>query len=183
MMTLGVTCMRNIFFSLFLLLVTLSVTGCSYTSVGHLQRQPWILNAEQHLEMRFWNFFYVAESLDGHYRIIGRALPRGENIPESQEWIEDLWLAAYLSDDQGRVLAQDLQVISGISLDLNQGVPFTFSLRPNRLNRTASLQITFGYTLTLTPHESFMKLQASEGKQENGRNAVFFAHEGALTKI
>lgn len=175
--------MRKIPFSLSLLLVIFVVIGCSYTSVGHLQRQPWILNAEQHLEMRFWNFFYVAEPFDGHYRITGRALPREENLPKNQEWIEDLWLAAYLSDDQGRVLAQDLQVLSGVSLDLNQGVPFTFSLRPNRLNRSASLHITFGYNMTLTPHENFMKLQASEGEHEDERNAVFFAHEGALTKI
>ncbi|WP_045222779.1 hypothetical protein [Desulfonatronum thioautotrophicum] len=175
--------MRPILFRVSILLLLLAIVGCSYTSVGHLQRQPWILNTEQGLEMRFWNFLYIAESSEGKYRITGRAMPRAENLPENLNWIDDLWLAAYLSDDQGRVLAQDLQVLSSLPLDPDQGVPFMFTLRPDRLNRSASLQITFGYNMTLTPHELYLQQDAAEAGRSEGRSAVFFAHEGALTKI
>ena len=174
--------MRRIRFSLALIFFAF-LTGCSYSSVGHLQRQPWILNVEQQLEMRFWNFSYVADSFGGQYRIKGRATPKTESLPADLGWIEDLWLAAYLSDDQGRVLAQDLRVYSSVPLDPDQGVAFTFTLRPDRLNRTASLQITFGYNMTLTPHGHYMAQEAPEKKREGEQSAVFFAHEGALTRI
>lgn len=175
--------MRRIRFFMALILLTFLAIGCSYSSVGHLQRQPWILNAEQHLDMRFWRFSYVAESFGGQYRVKGRATPKAENLPADLSWIEDLWLAAYLSDDQGRVLAQDLRVYSSLPLDPAQGVSFTFTLRPDRLNRSASLQITFGYNMTLTPHEHYMAQEASERKNAGERGSVFFAHEGALTRI
>ncbi|PTN37557.1 hypothetical protein [Desulfonatronum sp. SC1] len=175
--------MRRKRFSLALVLFALLAVGCSYSSVGHLQRQPWILNAEQQLEMRFWRFSYVAESFGGQYRVKGRAMPKTESLPADLGWIEDLWLAAYLSDDQGRVLAQDLRVYSSLPLDPEQGVSFTFTLRPDRLNRTASLQITFGYNMTLAPHEHYMVQEAPEKRHSGERSAVFFAHEGALTRI
>ncbi len=175
--------MRQVRFSMTLILLTFMAVGCSYSSVGHLQRQPWVLNAEQQLEMRFWRFSYVAESSGGQYRVKGRAIPKTENLPADLSWIEDLWLAAYLSDDQGRVLAQDLRVSSNLALDPEQGVSFTFTLRPDRLNRTASLQITFGYNMTLTPHEDYMAQEALEKKHAGERGSVFFAHEGALTRI
>ncbi len=167
----------------FTLVFIILLSGCAYTSVGHLQRQPWILNTQQNLEMRFWRFSYVAESADGHYTLIGRAEPVLNSLPTDLHWIDDLWLAAYLSDDQGRVLAQDLRVFSGLPLDSGQGVPFNFSLRPDRLNRSSALQVTFGYNMTLTPHESYTAedLPTKQGLSEQKR--VFFAHEGALTKI
>lgn len=164
------------------LLLAFLAVGCSYSSVGHLQRRPWVLNAEQQLEMRFWKFSYVAESFGGQYRVKGWAMPRTENLPADLGWIEDLWLAAYLSDDQGRVLAQDLRVFSNLALDSAQGVAFTFTLRPDRLNRTASLQITFGYNMTLTQHEHTMAPKPTDKKSVEERG-VFFAHEGALTRI
>ncbi|SMP72843.1 hypothetical protein SAMN06295888_11944 [Desulfonatronum zhilinae] len=174
--------MHRIRFPLALILLVF-LTGCSYSSVGHLQRQPWVLNAEQQLEMRFWRFSYVAESFGGQYRVKGRATPKTESLPADLGWIEDLWLAAYLSDDQGRVLAQDLRVYSSLPLDPDQGVSFTFTLRPDRLNRTASLQITFGYNMTLTPDEHYMAQETPEKKHAGERGAVFFAHEGALTRF
>lgn len=173
--------MRRIRLYMALALFVFLAVGCSYTSVGHLQRQPWILNAEQQLEMRFWEFTYTAESFAGQYRVKGWAMPRTESLPADLGWIEDLWLAAYLSDDQGRVLAQDLRVFSSLPLDPAQGVSFSFTLRPDRLNRTASLQITFGYNMTLTPHENH--LNQEPGKKTAEERGVFFAHEGALTRI
>ncbi len=174
--------MRRIRFFMALALFVFLAVGCSYSSVGHLQRQPWILNAEQQLEMRFWEFSYIAESIGGQYRVKGWAMPKTENLPADLGWIEDLWLAAYLGDDQGRVLAQDLRVYSNLPLDPAKGVSFTFTLRPDRLNRTASLQITFGYNMTLTPHEHYMA-QDSPDKKTAEERGIFFAHEGALTRI
>ena len=157
--------------------------GCSYSSVGHLQRHPWILNSEQQLEMRFWKFTYTAQSAHGRYTLAGRAEPVLQNLPSDLHWIEDLWLAVYLSDDQGRVLAQDLTVFSNLALDSGQGIPFTFSLRPDQLSRSSPLQITFGYNMTLTPHEHYLAEELPAKQRAGQRTRVFFAHEGALTKI
>lgn len=175
--------MRVRFDRLILIMFIVLLTGCSYASVGHLQRQPWVLNSHQQLSMRFWEFSYVAESTEGHYTLIGWAKPVLESLPSDLHWIEDLWLAAYLCDDQGRVLAQDLRVFSGLPLDTGNGVPFTFSLRPDRLNRSSPLQITFGYNMTLTPHEFYTLEDLPAKEHPDKRTRVFFAHEGALTKI
>ncbi|GAB6061124.1 hypothetical protein [Desulfonatronum parangueonense] len=159
------------------------LAGCSYSSVGHLQRQPWILNSPQQLEMRFWKFTYTAQLAQGQYTLVGKAEPVLENLPSDLHWIEDLWLAVYLSDDQGRVLAQDLTIFTGLPLDSGKGIQFAFALRPDQLARSSSLQVTFGYNMTLTPHEHYT-LEELPAKQRSGeRTRVFFAHEGALTKI
>lgn len=157
--------------------------GCSYASVGHLQRQPWVLNTPQELEMRFWTFSFIAESSEGHYVLKGFAQPRTEALPEGLTWIDDLWLAAYLSDDRGRVLAQDLQVFSALPLQAGQGgVTFSFTLKPDQLSKSAPLEVTFGYNMTLTPHKDYMVTDAPK-KPADDKTNVFFAHEGALTKI
>ena len=159
------------------------LAGCSYSSVGHLQRQPWILNSQQHLEMRFWKFTYTAHPAHGRYTLVGKAEPVLENLPSDLHWIEDLWLAVYLSDDQGRVLAQDLTIFTGLPLDCGKGIPFTFTLRPDQLSRSSSLQVTFGYNMTLTPHEQYTMEELPVKQRAGERTRVFFAHEGALTKI
>ncbi|HDQ41336.1 MAG TPA: hypothetical protein ENN39_09955 [Desulfonatronum sp.] len=159
------------------------VLGCSYTSVGHLQRQPWVLNTPQQLEMRFWKFSFVAEFSDGHYVLTGIAEPRIKRLPEGLTWIEDLWLAAYLSDDRGRVLAQDLLVFSSLPLMSSQGVSFTFVLKPDQLSRSAPLEITFGYNMTLTPHADYATSDEAMKPLDGEAAQIFFAHEGALTKI
>lgn len=157
--------------------------GCSYASVGHLRRQPWILDTPQELEMRFWTFSFVAEFSEGHYVLKGIAEPRGEALPEGVAWIDDLWLAAYLSDDRGRVLAQDILVYSALPLEEGQGVSFSFTLKPDQLSRSAPLEVTFGYNMTLTPHKEYKVGDPPKKTAANGKSGVFFAHEGALTRI
>lgn len=164
-------------------LLALVLLGCSYASVGHLQRQPWALNSQQELDMRFWRFSFMATSASGSYTVAGRALPLTAHLPAEATWIEDLWLAAYLCDDQGRVLAQDLTVFSGLPLDPEEGVPFQFSLKPDQLNRSASLQITFGYNMTLSRQDADADHEKQESADTQGKEGVFFAHEGALIRI
>lgn len=170
------------------IITAVMLLGCSYASVGHLQRQPWVLNMHQELEMRFWSFSYVAESVEGQYVVNGVAEPRSESLPDDLAWIEDLWLAAYLSDDRGRVLAQDLRVYSALPLDSGEGVSFSFVLRPDQLSRSAPLEITFGYNMTLTQGQEPVTQEHAPGdavkRQPVGaKPGVFFAHEGALTRI
>jgi hypothetical protein len=167
----------------FCLAFTFTLAGCSYVSVGHLQRQPWVLNASQELEMRFWKFSFTAEFVDGHYVLNGLAKPRMDSLPEGMAWIENLWLAAYLSDDRGRVLAQDLRVFSALPLDPERGVEFAFVLKPDQLSRSAPLEVTFGYSMTLTRYRDHVVRDASKKQHAVEKNGVFFAHEGALTKI
>lgn len=177
--------MRSRNFCLFALCVAFAFVlwGCSYASVGHLQRQPWVLNSPRELEMRFWTFSFTAESVDGHYVLNGFAAPRMDRLPEGMGWIEDLWLAAYLADDRGRVLAQDLLVFSALPLDTEKGVEFSFVLKPDRLSRSAPLEVTFGYSMTLTPPRDHAVQDVPKKPHAAEKNGVFFAHEGALTKI
>ena len=156
--------------------------GCSYSSVGHLQRQPWVLNTPQELEMRFWKFFFLAESSGGEYVLDGVAEPRVQNLPEGFNWIEDLWLEVYLSDDRGRVLARDLRVFSSLPLQAGVGVRYSFVLKPDQLTRSASLEVTFGYSMTLVSDPTRSVEDTTKTPPANGKNGVFFAHEGALTK-
>lgn len=173
----------SLFRTSFVMVLTLVLLGCSYASVGHLQRQPWALNSQQELDMRFWRFSFMATSASGSYTVAGRALPLTAHLPAEATWIEDLWLAAYLCDEQGRVLAQDLTVFSGLPLDPEEGVPFRFTLKPDRLNRSASLQITFGYNMTLAGQETAPDQEKPEAKGRQGEKGAFFAHEGALIRI
>ncbi len=175
---------RNFCFVALYIAFAFVLWGCSYASVGHLQRQPWVLNTPQELEMRFWTFSFTAESVDGYYVLNGFAEPRMDSLPEGVTWIKNLWLAAYLSDDRGRILAQDLRVFSALPLDSEQGVGFSFVLKPDQLSRSAPLEVTFGYSVTLTPYQDHVsKKPHVAGPHAAEKNGVFFAHEGALTKI
>ena len=150
------------------LLATLCLTaGCASLSVGHLNRQPWTLDADQSLEMNFWRFRYEILPVGDGFGVRGTALLREDRIPPDMTRVEELWLSTYLSDESGEVLAKDLRVFLPRTLVPGQGVDFEFLLRPEE-QASGRLYISFGYRTVLT------------GADKSTR--PFFASEGAVSR-
>jgi hypothetical protein len=167
--------------ALALLLCLILLAGCSQLSVRHMKRMPWVVNSPQALEMKYWRFHFESMPLPGKFGVRGTAYPLSRNLPEWAERIDTLWLAAYLSDSQGRVLAKDLQVYLPRPLDPVNGVPFEFILEPHDLGRAGQLYLTFGYRMELTPEPGDEAAQGPDATAgEEGRDG-FFAFEGPLT--
>ncbi|MGE4296385.1 MAG: hypothetical protein AB7E47_00025 [Desulfovibrionaceae bacterium] len=177
-----------------LLVLALVAAGCSSMSVRHLKRQPFTFEGEQTLTMKFWRFSYRSMPLSAKYGVVGMAFPVAQALPEWATTIDELWLAAYLCDEHGRVIARDKSLIIRLSrvLDPRQGVPFEFILEPEDLPGPGPLFVTFGYRVVVSegaqsaPTEAPAAVPASRdgaGKPQAApaKPRVFFAKEGALT--
>lgn len=160
--------MKRLAACLAILLCTTLLWGCSSTNVKHLARQPWTVDADQSLAMKFWRFDYRIVPTSDQFTVMGTALPVDEAIPAWADTVADIWFAAYLSDAGGRVIAQDLKVFESGTLDRSGGISFTFALKPDSIPTRDDLFITFGYRMKLT----------GDGEQQ-----VFFASEGAMTRF
>ncbi|WP_461208859.1 hypothetical protein [Desulfocurvus sp. DL9XJH121] len=145
------------------------LAGCSSTNVKHLVRQPWALDSDQSLAMKFWRFDYRIVSVRDQFSVQGTAYPVAGTTPAWADTVADIWFAAYLSDASGRVIAQDLRVCKPGPLNQGEGIPFSFLLKPDSLPTKSDLFITFGYR---------MKLTASHMPED-----IFFASEGAMTRF
>lgn len=157
-----------------LLLVMIGACGCAHQSVRHMPRKPWMVRESQSLTTRFWRFDYESAPLGGKYGVYGAAYPERDDIPDWATWIEELWLAAYLSDSLGRVIAKDLRVYVPKPLDARTGVSFEFILTPEELGQ-GSLYVTFGYRMMLS--------DGADRAEPPSEPRVFFASEGALTRL
>lgn len=151
----------------------LLLTACAHLSVVHLDKKQWIQGRDETLAMRYWTFVYTSRVENNRLIISGTALPVPGSIPSWATWIQDLWMQAYLSDDQSKVLAKDLRIYLPMDLDPRQGVPFEFHLAPESLGSTGPLYISFGYRMELTPDRSSQPAPGQEPR-------VFFASQGAL---
>ncbi len=154
-------------FRLAVCLLLLALAGCSYQSVRHLHRQPWLLGEPQEVALKFWTFRYAATPLPGAFGVQGEASPRLDAIPGGPRRLEELCLTAYLSDQNGRVLAQSAQTYLPRDLDARPAV-FDFTLVPDSSD-AGPLYVAFGYRMVLGPGSS-------------GASGVFFASEGAVTR-
>jgi hypothetical protein len=161
--------------TLVLLLLVLA-HGCTHQSVYHLKRAPMVSDGkEQLVELDYWRFAFRSMDSEGGVQVHGAAHPRQEAaIPQWAVWIEDLWIEAYLSDERGRVLGRQLQVFDAQALDYEQGVPFSFLLMPAELGSPGRVYVSFGYRMVLS--------RADEHGSAPGKQDVFFASEGALTR-
>ncbi|WP_051617007.1 hypothetical protein [Desulfonatronovibrio hydrogenovorans] len=162
-----------------LLSVLLFMAGCSHLSVRHLDKNPFSLNQTDHLGMRFLDFEYVSMVENGDYVVTGVALPKTDVLPGWAEWLHDFWLAVYLSDEKGKVLARDHQVFSTRRLDPVDGIPFEFRLEPEKMPVTRDIFLTFGYRMNLSESRY---VRPSQDKPLTGERSVFFASEGALAR-
>lgn len=154
----------------------LLLTACSQMSVKHLNRNIWELETERSLPMKFWRFDYRITPVRDQFAVRGTAFPLTRTLPAWARWIDDIWFAAYLSDKEGTVIAQDLRVSSTGLLDIDAGVPVEFTLRPESLPTSGELYITFGYRIKLVP-------EPVDKKHKTPPADVFFASEGAMTRF
>ncbi|WP_319530694.1 hypothetical protein [uncultured Cohaesibacter sp.] len=170
-----------------LLALVLLAAGCSYMSVRHLKRVPFTVDGEQTLTMKFWRFSYRSMPLTAKYGVVGVAFPVAKALPEWATTIDELWLAAYLCDEHGRVIARDKSLIIRLSrlLDPRQGVPFEFILEPEDLPGPGPLFVTFGYRVVVSDGTGVpggpAPTDAAPPKDAPAKPRVFFAKEGALT--
>lgn len=156
------------------LLLAAQLVGCAQTSVQHLKRQPWLLNKPQSLDAKFWRFTFDCLTQKGQLGVRGVAMPVASTIPDWATRIDELWLAVYLNDANGRVLAKNLLVLLPRELDRKNGVSFEFLLEPEDIGQSEHLFVTFGYRMVLSDGQP-----AQEGKTPR----IFFANEGAVTKF
>jgi hypothetical protein len=148
------------------------LAACAHLSVVHLDKKQWIQGQAESLAMRYWIFDYDSRVENNRLVISGTARPVPGSIPTWANWIQDLWMQAYLSDDHSKVLAKDLRLYLPMDLDPEKGVPFEFHLTPESLGTSGPLYISFGYRMELTPGRS----HPSPGQEPQ----VFFASQGAL---
>jgi hypothetical protein len=164
------------------LAAALLLAACSQTSVRHLERNAWEVEADRSLAMKFWRFDYRIAPLGDQFSVRGQAVPDVGALPASVHWIEDLWLAAYLCDAGGTVIAQDLRVAEPGPLGPGTNVPFTFTLHPDSLPEAGELYITFGYRMKLVP-EGPPEDEDAPPRRAFAPAEIFFASEGAMTRF
>ncbi len=161
------------------LALALMLTGCTHLSVGHLESNPVSLDQQEELSMRYWDFEYVSQVENDSYLVQGKAYPRQESFPGWGKWVHNLWVAAYLSDDEGRVLAKDLSIHSTLEMDPETGVPFEFRLQPEKMTGSRDLYVTFGYRMQVTEDRM---LDPDQEPGWAGKKNVFYASEQALSR-
>ncbi|MBI9112299.1 hypothetical protein [Maridesulfovibrio ferrireducens] len=131
-----------------LALVVLMSAGCAHLDVSHLSRKPWQLESPSSVSMEFMKFDYQVIPRKDSFGVRGTAFIKKANVPSWAQWIGELWIQGYLSDEDGIVLAQGIQVFSPEKLEEGLGVPFDFELKPEQLD-SGPLFISFGYRLVL----------------------------------
>ncbi|WP_051445499.1 hypothetical protein [Desulfocurvus vexinensis] len=161
------------------LAAALLLAACAQTSVKHLNRNAWATDTDLSLTMQFWRFDYRIKAQGNQFAVRGTARPETAALPPTARWIEDLWLAAYLCDASGAVLAQDLRVADPGPLAPGVGLPFAFTLHPDALPPAGELYITFGYRMKLVPEGP----EEDKPARQFSPAEVFFASEGAITRF
>ena len=140
-------------------------------NVGHLRRDAWSLQEPRSLIVKFMRFDYQIKPIGGEVAgVSGWAYLDTGKVPDWARWVESLVLTVYLSDSEGRVVAQNMRSFPARAASADEGVPFDFPLRPEQWGKRA-LFVTFGYRVVLT-----------EGRDAAGGRQTFFASEDAITR-
>ncbi len=159
----------------------LLITGCAYQTVSHLKKKPWNPDTTEVLDMDYLRFEYMARNQEDSLRVTGVACPKRHPIPGWADWIDDMWLATYLSDDTGRVLARKFTMITPRELDYDQCIDFDFTLEPQDVGQPGPVYVSFGYRMVLTAHP-YAADDPTAGDLEQEKD-VFFASESALSRF
>ena len=167
----------------FLGLFIFILAGCTYQSVTHLNKRPWITDQTQTLEMDYFHFQYLSQPKPKAVEVKGTAYPKKSSIPGWAAWIDDIWLAVYLSDDRGRVLAKDINIFSPRKLDYQKGISFDFMLQPEQMGSPGPIYVTFGYRVVLTPGRNYPGESPDLLSDMDRETEIFFASESALSRF
>lgn len=132
-----------------LLLLLCLLTACAGMTTRHLPRKPFHNNTVQSLEMRYVTFQYHTQSENGTLSVRGEVFPDVTQLPDWASWYDEIYVAIYLVDDEGRVLDTHETTLTAQPLNREGGFPVlgsfelgTYAARP--------LHLTFGYKLSLT---------------------------------
>ncbi|MFV0350413.1 MAG: hypothetical protein ACK5JO_17725 [Halodesulfovibrio sp.] len=158
--------------AVFMLLALLTLSGCTYLNVSHLDRRPWLTDTPQTISMKFWRFEFQNMPLKHGVGLQGIAYPNTELFPEWARYYDQLTFTAYLSDSAGNVVDSAEIEILPRALGGERAIPFEFRLSPEETH--ASLYISFGYRMVLA------EMPWRPEKEQEGR--IHLAHEGALTR-
>jgi hypothetical protein len=154
------------------------LAGCSHMSVKHLPQNSFQQNQTETLSMQFWDFQYSCALENGNYTVKGVAFPNTKALPGWGEWLHDFSLSAYLSDEDGKVLAKDL-ISYPVQKVSPEGVRFSFSM-PLKTDLTdKETFVSFGYRMSLTQG---MYQTPNLRRPLTGETDMFTAIEGALPK-
>lgn len=151
--------------------LTLLLVACAGLSAGHLPRNPVRDEAPQRLEMRYVAFQYQARQDSGVLRVEGEAYPDVTRLPDWASWYGEIFVAVYLVDSEGRVLASHEEVLPARQLDREAGFPVAAEFELGTAAQQP-LSLTFGYRLSLTDG------QPGSGAEQRRT----FVTEGALEK-
>lgn len=173
---------KALFQAMGVLIALFLLTGCAAQTVRHLNRSQWKPETRQELVMDYVRFEYVSQRNAEGITVTGNAFPLAESVPEWAEWMEDLWIAGYLSDEGGEVLAKDIRLYTSRSLDFDRGIPFAFTLAPEEMGEPGPVYITFGYRLVLTALNP-KKRKGPLGTLFDEKHDTFFASESALSQF
>ena len=131
-----------------LLILLFAISGCAHLGVSHMKRQSWKLETPRTMQMEFMVFDYEIVPRKDSFGLRGKAYVKKNSVPMWAGWIGELWIQGYLSDMDGEVLAQGLQVFSPEKLEDGKGIPFDFELKPDQFD-SGPLYISFGYRMAL----------------------------------
>ncbi|CCO25360.1 hypothetical protein [Maridesulfovibrio hydrothermalis] len=140
---------KNRVYAFLIGLCCLATAGCLHLGVSHLEKQPWKLETTRTMQMEFMKFDYEVVPRKDSFGVRGMAYVKKKNVPIWATWIGELWIQGYLSDQDGAVLAQGLQVFSPQALKEGKGIPFDFELKPDSLD-SGQLFVSFGYRMSLS---------------------------------
>lgn len=134
-----------------LLVLVLSLCGCTHLTAQHLQRAPLLAERQHPVAMRHVTFDYTATPIDREIGIIGTVRITRASLPAWVTFVSQYSISAYICDTAGNVLAShDVDLIprpleDALNIPFEMRVPLGF--KPD----AQPLQIAFGYRLIATP--------------------------------
>jgi hypothetical protein len=171
--------MAGLLVALLLLAAIALGPGCTRISVAHLEARPWRAGSAEVVTMKYWRFAYTACLNREAYGLRGLATPVPAVRPPWADRLEELTITAFLRDASGTVVARADKTYRGMSLGPETAVPFSFDLRPDPVDASGDLAVSFGYKALYGSSKARAALPAS-GPPPAG--TVFFASEGAIMR-
>ena len=164
---------------MFIISLFLFLSGCGASSVAHLDSNPLSFDENEQLSMRHWEFEYLSTLANDYYLLQGKALLLYENLPFTREWLHDLRLTVYLSDDQGAVLARDSQIYHTRRMRPGIEVPFSFQLDAGLIPAATDIFVAFGYSMWISEHRF---LGGRHARPLTGDTDAFQIRQGPLLR-
>lgn len=160
----------------FFILLLINCLACTNLNVRHLTKRPIQINTPQEIKMRYLNFIFTARYGEKQTYII-KGNTFFKNIPMWASYIQELWLTAYLCNEEGKVLAKELKVYQSQPIP-KKGLPFSFKLKIKKASYPINY-ITFGYSFKLSPNANYKESLISH-PLSGEKDLIFYASQKAF---